>query len=71
MLYSYTADCRNAFEHIKSALINPKSLQYPDFSKEFFIITDASKQACGAVLTQHKNGLQLPVAYMHQHRTTK
>jgi len=38
-------------------------LQYPDFSKEFCIITDASEYACGAVLTQNKNGLQLPVAY--------
>jgi len=38
-------------------------LQYPDLSKEFYIITDASKQACGAVLTQNKNELQLPVAY--------
>jgi len=37
--------------------------QYIDFSKEFYIITDASKQACGAVLTQNKNGFQLPVAY--------
>jgi len=49
--------------NLKSALIEPTLLQYPDFSKEFYIITVASKKACGAVLTQNKNGLQLPVAY--------
>jgi len=58
--FEWTTQCQNAFEHLKSALINP---QYPDFSKEFCIITDASKYACGAVLTQNKNGLQIPVAY--------
>jgi len=60
--FEWTADCQHAFEHLKSALIEPTLLQYPDFSKEFYIITDASKQACGAVLTQNVNGLQLPVA---------
>jgi len=38
-------------------------LQYTDFSKEFCLITGASKEACGAVLTENKNGLQIPVAY--------
>jgi len=37
--------------------------QYPDFSKELCIITYASKKACGAVLTQNYNELQLPIAY--------
>jgi len=43
--------------------MEPTLLQYPDFSKEFCTITDASKQACGVVLTQNHNGLQLPIAY--------
>jgi len=61
--FEWTAECQHAFEHLKSALVNPNLLQYPNFSKEFCVITDARKQACGAVLTQFKNGLQLPVAY--------
>jgi len=55
--------CQKNVKFEWTALIEPTLLQYPDFSKEFYIITDASKQACGAVLTQNKNGLQLPVAY--------
>jgi len=43
--------------------MKPTLLQYPDFNKEFCITTDASKQACGAVLTHDYNNTQLPVAY--------
>ena len=38
-------------------------LQYPDFTKEFCITTDASKLACWAVLTQEYKVRQLPLAY--------
>jgi len=61
--FEWTADCQHAFEHLKKQLMNPTLLKYPDFSKEFCIITDASKEACGAVLTQNYNGIHLPVAY--------
>lgn len=43
--------------------MKPTLLQYPDFSKEFCITTDASKHACDAVLSQEHNGVQLPIAY--------
>ena len=52
-----------AFEYFKKALMNPGILQYPDFGKPFCITTDASKHACGAVLSQEYEGRQLPVAY--------
>lgn len=61
--FEWTAECNNAFEYLKTELMKPTLLQYPDFGKEFCITTDASKQACGAVLTQDHNGQQLPVAY--------
>jgi len=35
--------------------MKPTLLQYSDFNKKFCITTDASKQACGAVLTQDYN----------------
>lgn len=50
--FEWTKECNDAFNYLKQALIKPTLLQYPDFSKEFCITTDASKVACGAVLTQ-------------------
>ena len=38
-------------------------MQYPDFSQPFNITTDASNIAIGAILSQGKIGLDLPIAY--------
>lgn len=51
------------FNTCKNLLMNEPILQYPDFSREFRIATDASDFAIGAVLSQLKNGSELPVAY--------
>jgi len=53
----------NAFEHLKSKLINRPILQYPDFSKEFILTTDASNSGLGAMLSQGPVGRDLLVAY--------
>lgn len=55
-------ECENAFQYLKSALVTPEILQYPDFEKQFCITTDTSKYACGAVLSQEYQGQQLPIA---------
>ena len=39
-------------------------LQNPDFEKPFTVTTDASDYAIGAVLSQEKDGMDLPVAYV-------
>jgi len=38
-------------------------LQYPDFSEEFILTTDASNDGAGAVLSQGEIGKDLPVAF--------
>jgi hypothetical protein len=38
-------------------------LQYPDYSKEFILITDASNDGLGAVLSQGTVEVDLPIAY--------
>lgn len=56
-------DYINCFETCKNILCNEPLLQYPDFGKEFILTTDASNFAIGAILSQIKNGNDLPIAY--------
>ena len=56
-----------SFQALKKCLVSSPVLKYPDFSKQFFIETDASNSGIGAVLSQeYEIDLQvqkLPVAF--------
>lgn len=52
-----------SFNTAKEILTNDPILQYPDFSKEFILTTDASNVAIGAVLSQGTIPSDKPVAY--------
>lgn len=51
------------FEYCKTLLIEDPILQYPDFSKQFILTTDASNVALGAVLSQGTIGQDKPICY--------
>lgn len=51
------------FEMCKNLLCNDPILQYPDFSKDFILTTDASNFALGAVLSQGQIGNDKPICY--------
>ena len=53
----------NAFEKCKNLLTNDPILQYPDFSRDFILTTDASNVAVGAILSQGTIGTDKPVCY--------
>lgn len=53
----------NCFENCKKLLTNDPILQYPDFSKDFILTTDASNYAIGAVLSQGPIGSDKPICY--------
>lgn len=61
--FTWSTECQNAFSTLKTKLIEPTILQYPDFQKEFILTTDASDFACGAVLSQMHENNDLPVSY--------
>ena len=50
-------------EKSKILLINSPILQYPNFNEIFTLTTDSSNYALGAVLSQNKDGKDLPIAY--------
>jgi hypothetical protein len=45
------------------ALLKRTILQYPDFTKEFILTTDASSQGLGALLSRGEIGKDLPIPY--------
>lgn len=53
----------NAFNKCRTLLTNDPILQYPDFTKEFLLTTDASNVALGAILSQGSVGSDKPVCY--------
>ena len=62
--FKWTEECQAAFEELKVAFTSAPVLLRPDPSKPFFLETDASDYALGAVLLQEGDGSVLhPVAY--------
>lgn len=53
----------SCFNRCKEMLCNNPILQYPDFTREFIVTTDASNFALGAVLSQGEIGRDLPICY--------
>ena len=51
----WTKDHKESFETLKEILLTAPLLAYPDFSKPFFIATDASNVGIGAVIYQYDN----------------
>jgi hypothetical protein len=62
--FRWTERQQEAFETLKEKLMNHPILEYPDYEKEFILITDASGKGLGAVLTQlDENGKERVIAY--------
>ena len=50
--YIWTKECQKSFNELNEALLNAKSLVYPNFDKPFLVACDASYLALGACLMQ-------------------
>ena len=61
--FEWNREHQQSFLTLKNYLLSPKILQYPDFSKDFILTTDASDVACGAILSQQYGNSDLPIAY--------
>jgi hypothetical protein len=61
--YLWEENQKIAFHTLKQKLMSRPILQYPDFSREFILTTDASNDGTGAVLSQGQIGKDLPIAY--------
>lgn len=52
-----------AFKAIQAAILENPTLKPPDFSKKFFLITDASKIAVSGILSQEHDGILQPIEF--------
>ena len=69
--FEWTDECTKAFNQVQTAIDNADILKHPEWNKEFFIWTDASKYAYGAVLMQKDaEGEFQPVEFMSRNFTT-
>ena len=60
---NWTPSTVRSFASLKQALITAPVLAFPNFNLPFFIQTDASNNAIGAVLLQKQNKLFKPIAF--------
>jgi hypothetical protein len=69
--FEWSAEVDQAFQDIKTAFTMAPILIHQDFSKPFFLESDASNYALGAVLSQKKDDEQLhPIAFHSRKFTT-
>ena len=50
--FNWDSDCTRAFKHLKSLMCAKPILQQPDYTKAFFLATDASAYSVGTILSQ-------------------
>ena len=74
MVWNWTKECQNAFDLLKTKLIEYPILRQPDLQKPFIIFTDASTKAIGAVLSQKERKqricMRLCIPLTQRRRTT-
>lgn len=62
--FEWTDQQEEAFNLLKEKLTTKPILKYPDFSKKFILLTDASEIALGAILSQKDDeGKEHPILY--------
>lgn len=68
--FKWTEECEKAFQTLKSKLLSPRILQYPNFELPFKITCDASNVGCGACLSQvNAKGEDLPISFASRNFT--
>lgn len=62
--FTWSQECEEAFTKLKEILITAPVLSCPDYSLPFEVHTDASNYGIGGLLTQTRDGVEHPIAYM-------
>ena len=60
--FEWTESAQKSLDLIKTRLTTMPVMSFPDFQKDFIVVTDASEVACGCVVMQEHDGNQVIVA---------
>ena len=66
--YIWSDEQENAFNVLKTVLTTAPVLAFPDFDKEFILVTDASNYGIGACLMQQYEGKKMNVIAYHSRK---
>jgi len=50
--FSWNDECKSSFDKIKSMILSPICLEWPDLNSDFYLFTDGSKKAAGFILSK-------------------
>jgi transposase InsO family protein len=62
--FNWSPECQTAFEQLKEAIKRDVVLQHPQLNQKFYLFTDASDAAVGAVLSQIVDEAYRPVEFL-------
>ena len=63
-VFKWTTECQQAFDYLKTRLVQEPILRYPNMSRHFYLMTDASNTGIGYILSQKDDeGIEHTVAY--------
>ena len=61
--WNWTKECQDAYRHFVDRITSEPAMRKPDFTQEFIVHSDGSKNAIGGVLSQKINGVEYIVEY--------
>ena len=61
--FTWSEEDHKAFETLRTCLVTPPILAFPNFNLEFLLFTDACDYGIGAVLSQLQDGKEVVIAY--------
>ena len=67
--FEWTEEHTQAVTKLKSILTKPPILKFPNYTKPFYLLTDASNLGIGAVLMQEENDILFPISYISKSLT--
>jgi len=61
--WNWNQECKDAYRHFVDRITSEPAMRQPDFTQEFIVHSNGSKNAIGGVLSQKINGVEYIIEY--------